>query len=253
MDKHPVDKLFHSRLKNVERKPNPQAWGKLEGLIAENQAKKKRKGFVIWMSVAASIILLVTALGIFLPEYYGNSANSPRLSQSPAPQSSEQLGKNPSLVQSPKTNEATKPSSTDLENSVKDMAEQLSKSEPKRLPKEIHLGLKPEKNLILEPDLEDAESKDNLAELNPEELPENNAEASNKVSDTKQNNPAAPAKKKYIVKVTVKLGPNKNTQLANNTLEDEPDSKRLQRKGKKRTKPKIFGIQSESILASIGK
>lgn len=56
MTKHKIDDLFQQKLGDSEFSPSPAAWSKLESQLGQ----KKKKGIIFWMSMAASIALLLT-------------------------------------------------------------------------------------------------------------------------------------------------------------------------------------------------
>ncbi len=56
MTKHKIDDLFNEKLAGSEFAPSPVAWSKLESQLAQ----KKKKGIIFWMSMAASVALLLT-------------------------------------------------------------------------------------------------------------------------------------------------------------------------------------------------
>jgi hypothetical protein len=78
MAKQSLDKLFQEKLKNHEIKPSNQAWEKLEFLLdGEDEAApipliQRRKG-VFWLSIAATLTLLVLSLAIWQMNRSGSS------------------------------------------------------------------------------------------------------------------------------------------------------------------------------------
>jgi hypothetical protein len=56
MTKHKIDDLFEQKLAGSAFTPSPAAWSKLESQLAQ----KKKKGIIFYMSIAASIALLLT-------------------------------------------------------------------------------------------------------------------------------------------------------------------------------------------------
>jgi hypothetical protein len=60
-----LDKLFHSALNDYEMDPSPRVWA---GITEELDATKRKKAWLPFLSVAAGVILLVTAGVLFIPK-----------------------------------------------------------------------------------------------------------------------------------------------------------------------------------------
>jgi hypothetical protein len=71
MAKHPIDKIFHKKLKDYEKTPSKGAWEMLSQQL-DNQESKK--GFSVWLSVAASFLVLLMSFGVWF--FYSNNDNS---------------------------------------------------------------------------------------------------------------------------------------------------------------------------------
>lgn len=59
-----IDQLFQSKLDGFEVEPSAKVWQGIAGTLPTN----KRKNYTAWLSIAASVIVLVTAGLLFLPE-----------------------------------------------------------------------------------------------------------------------------------------------------------------------------------------
>ena len=58
-EKHPIDELFASRLRDAEQTPSARAWDELQ----RRTAKKKDRKPAFWLYAAAASVLLLAGLG----------------------------------------------------------------------------------------------------------------------------------------------------------------------------------------------
>lgn len=75
MSKKDITSLFQSAEKSLEQQPSANAWERLEARLEEEQAEQ-RFSLRRWLSVAASVAVLLFAGGYFYSSFNGSGANN---------------------------------------------------------------------------------------------------------------------------------------------------------------------------------
>src|ERR1700754_2177609 len=69
------DDLFQSKLDNFEMEPSAQVW---QNIDAELDGKKRSRGMFPWLSIAASIIILIAVAVLFIPKKGTEDTHHPK-------------------------------------------------------------------------------------------------------------------------------------------------------------------------------
>jgi len=103
MEKNNLDKLYQSKLKNLDRQPDERVWQSIEASL---NTKKRKKAIPLWWRFAGAAALLVVLLYIAWPS---NSAelNTPSVTVTPNQESPRELknGENDAVAAQPDANE----------------------------------------------------------------------------------------------------------------------------------------------------
>ena len=267
MAKNQIDKLFQDKLKKHEKAPNALLWDKLETLLDEQggihqKEESKRRGFM-WISVAASVIILAILFGLWR-NYAPTDKDNLEANHEISTEQNDSTGKKEDLLQPEKEN--------NLAN--EDKKENLSLPEKLNNPQDDMLTKNPdkEKKTIKEDKnkkpifKENREKQEELVKnqdnkIKPEEdkLKDLDKKETQIVKNEKQDKPTQ--NNSFKVVVTVKLSSKISDEevFASNNEKKKGAGKVLQqikdfKNGESEPGDfKIFGIDADKALASIGK
>ncbi|NJO00927.1 MAG: hypothetical protein HC880_03860 [Bacteroidia bacterium] len=253
MSKHPIDKLFQNKLKDLEKTPSPQAWDKLENLLDASGPKavpllSLRRP--VRLAVAASLLLLFSSLAIW---WAYHSPSDP--TQNPvAGQSGKIL---PSLEKAPSGEQPHTPTQAEAKHDSAQEPPTLRSGSENQPPITRHLASnlpdlgvppKPLRELALEPTPNHSENAPDESQIKPGLL---NAEPTS---------PTNEADVKVVVRIKLS-GQNTRQWIAqqqNNLPEEKAiptleQIKYLRSQSGNKKEFKLFGISPEKVMASLGK
>jgi hypothetical protein len=271
MAKQSLDKLFQEKLRNHEIKPSPQAWEKLEFLLdGEEEAApipitQKPKG-VFWLSIAATLTLLVLSLAIWQMSRSNNSASdiakknrqkSPKIETLDAEKNQAEYAEKPSKKSEdlPQNAPKTEQKAKNLEQNLDDKLPQVIDNQ------EIKNQVVKNQNL----DKKNRQAPQNTPEkgLKKEEIIENQRLKKESLEEGIAKNQATPRQENatFKVVVTAKLSSAKpqnapETAIADNSPKRKGvrgviQSIREVKNGDKELK--LFGMERDKLMASIGR
>jgi FtsZ-interacting cell division protein ZipA len=267
MAKNQLDKLFQSKLKNHEITPSPQAWEKLEFLLDEKAGQTtRRKGF-LWISIAATVsLLLVSSLIIWQYNQGGKTndmANSVKsenkLKNDQSDNSSEKVNEfaqkdnNQSKIEQEKSEEMA---NNKNKNNSQSTDNQGDNSERKNENQLVKLPKNQQKNKTN--DLNKNNNQNNRTEKLDNQLINENKQETEIAQNNPNNNPEG---KSYTIKVTTKINSLNASKTSEPVLAENTDKRKGVRGVLKNIRDikngdkelKLFGTEADKVLASIGK
>jgi hypothetical protein len=271
MAKQSLDKLFQEKLKNHEIKPSTQAWEKLEFLLdGEEEAApipitQKRKG-VFWLSMAATLTLLVLSLAIWQMSRSGNSASemakknrqiSPKTETIDAEKNQAEYAEKPG-----KKSEDLPQNAQKIEQKAKNLEQNFDNKLPQVIDNQV-IKNQVVKNRNLDKKNRQVPQNTPKEGLKKEEIIENQFLKKGNLEEGVAKNQQTPSQENatFKVVVTAKLNSTKTQNMPETAVADN-NSKRKGVRGviqsirevKNGDKElKLFGMERDKLMASIGR